>query len=157
MSSANPQQKAAVGLIGLAVMGENLALNIARNEFPIAVFNRDTTKVDRFLARAEEHTKGRNVIGTYSLEEFVSALVARVLDRCAEELKVLERDTAPLERVVPPFPRITYTEAIERLRAAGNPIEWGDDFGADEETLISEAFDRPVMEERLSDPRAEPR
>jgi len=78
-------------------------------------------------------------------EEFVSALVARVLDRCAEELKVLERDTAPLERVVPPFPRISYTDAIERLRTAGNPIEWGDDFGADEETLISQAFDRPVM------------
>ncbi len=78
-------------------------------------------------------------------EEFVSALVARVLDRCSEELKVLERDIAPLERVVGPFPRITYTEAIERLRAQGNPIEWGDDFGADEETLISEAFDRPVM------------
>ncbi len=78
-------------------------------------------------------------------EEFVSALVARVLDRCDEELKVLERDTAPLERVVGPFPKITYTEAIERLNARGNAIAWGDDFGADEETLLSEEFDRPVM------------
>src|SRR5215207_794906 len=68
------QQGPHVGLIGLAVMGENLALNIARNGFPIAVYNRDTSKVDRFLARAQEHTKGKNVIGTYSLEEFVSAL-----------------------------------------------------------------------------------
>jgi asparaginyl-tRNA synthetase len=82
-------------------------------------------------------------------EEFVSSLVARVLDRCGEELKVLERDTAPLERVVGPFPRITYTEAIERLNAKGNPIAWGDDFGADEETLISEDFDRPVMVTRF--------
>lgn len=82
-------------------------------------------------------------------EEFVASLVARVLDRCGEELKVLERDTAPLERVVGPFPRITYTEAIERLNAKGNPIAWGDDFGADEETLLSEDFDRPVMVTRF--------
>ncbi len=82
-------------------------------------------------------------------EEFVVSLTSRVLDRCAEELRVLERDTAPLERVVGPFPRITYSEAIERLNAKGNPIAWGDDFGADEETLISEDFDRPVMVSRF--------
>jgi asparaginyl-tRNA synthetase len=81
--------------------------------------------------------------------DLTEALVARVLDRCAEDLKVLERDTAPLERVVGPFPRITYTEAIERLNAKGNPIAWGDDFGADEETLLSEDFDRPVMVTRF--------
>lgn len=63
-------KKAKIGMIGLAVMGENLALNIARNGFPIAVFNRDTSKVDRFLKRAE----GKDVIGTYSLEEFVRSL-----------------------------------------------------------------------------------
>jgi 6-phosphogluconate dehydrogenase len=57
-------------MIGLAVMGENLALNIARNGFPIAVFNRDTTKVDKFLKRAEGH----QVIGAYSIEEFVKSL-----------------------------------------------------------------------------------
>jgi len=78
-------------------------------------------------------------------EEFVVDLVSRVLDRCAEDLKVLERDTAALERVVGPFPRITYTEAIERLNARGNPIAWGEDFGADEETTLSADFDRPVV------------
>ncbi len=82
-------------------------------------------------------------------EQFVVELVARVLDRCAEDLKVLERDTAPLERVVGPFPRMTYSEAIERLNAAGKPIEWGDDFGADEETAVSADFDRPVMVSRF--------
>jgi asparaginyl-tRNA synthetase len=82
-------------------------------------------------------------------EEFVVSLVARVLDRCAEDLKVLERDTSALERVVGPFPRITYTEAIAKLNAKGNPIIWGDDFGADEETLISSEFDRPVMVSRF--------
>jgi len=82
-------------------------------------------------------------------EDFVVSLVARVLDRCAEDLKVLERDTAPLERVVGPFPRITYTEAIERLNAKGKPIAWGEDFGADEETALSEDFDRPVLVSRF--------
>jgi asparaginyl-tRNA synthetase len=82
-------------------------------------------------------------------EEFVCDLVARVLDRCAEDLKVLERDTAVLEKVVPPFPRITYSEAIERLNAKGNPIVWGDDFGADEETLVAADFDQPLMVSRF--------
>ena len=71
------------------------------------------------------------------------------LDRSKEELKTLERDATALERVVPPFPRITYTEAIERLNRKGNPIPWGDDFGADEETLVAEDFDRPVMVSRF--------
>jgi asparaginyl-tRNA synthetase len=81
-------------------------------------------------------------------EDFVSALVARVLDRCGEELKTLERDTAPLQNVVKPFPRITYSEGVERLRAAGSPIQWGEDLGADEETLLAAQFDRPVMVSR---------
>jgi 6-phosphogluconate dehydrogenase len=67
-------REAQIGMIGLAVMGENLALNIARNGFPIAVFNRDTTKVDKFLDRAKEHAEGKEVIGTYSIEEFVRSL-----------------------------------------------------------------------------------
>ncbi len=82
-------------------------------------------------------------------EEFVVYLVGRVLDRCGEELKAVERDTAALERVQGPFPRITYTEAIERLNAKGNPIAWGDDFGADEETLLAADFDRPLMVSRF--------
>jgi 6-phosphogluconate dehydrogenase len=69
MTAAKPKT-AQIGMIGLAVMGENLALNIARNGFPIAVFNRDPSKVDKFLKRAE----GKEVIGTYSLQEFVNSL-----------------------------------------------------------------------------------
>src|SRR5580693_1108664 len=65
-------------------------------------------------------------------EEFVCYLTARVLERCGEELKTLERDTAPLERVAAPFPHVTYTQAIELLRQAGAAIQWGDDFGGDE-------------------------
>jgi asparaginyl-tRNA synthetase len=78
-------------------------------------------------------------------EEFVGYLVGRVLDRSREDLKVLERDTKKLEAVVPPFPRITYTEAIGILNREGNPIQWGDDFGGDEETILASQFDRPVM------------
>ena len=78
-------------------------------------------------------------------EEFVSAIVARVLERRRPELEVLERDLGKLESVRPPFPRISYDEAIDLLRAAGRGAAWGDDFGGDEETLISSGFDRPVF------------
>jgi asparaginyl-tRNA synthetase len=78
-------------------------------------------------------------------EEFVVYLVARVLDRAAEELKVLERDTAKLERVVPPFPRITYDQAVEILAEEKGEFAWGEDIGGDEETLLVSRFDRPLM------------
>jgi len=82
-------------------------------------------------------------------QEFVGYLVGRILDRSKEELKILERDTAKLEGIVPPFPKITYTEAIDILQKAGNPIQWGDDFGGDEETLLASQFDRPVLVTRF--------
>lgn len=78
-------------------------------------------------------------------EEFLEAIVQRALERCKEELKVLERDTAALERVKRPFPRITYDEAVKILHDKGLPFEYGNDFGAPDETAISEQFDRPVM------------
>jgi asparaginyl-tRNA synthetase len=78
-------------------------------------------------------------------EEFVSYLVQRSLENCPEELEVLERDTAPLERVVPPFPRVEYSEAIERLQTQGHEIQWGDDLGAPDETALGEMYDRPVF------------
>ncbi len=78
-------------------------------------------------------------------EEFLTSIVARVLERRREELKVLERDVKKLEAVVPPFPRITYAEAVERLQRKGNAIRPGDDFGGDEETILSNEFDRPVI------------
>jgi asparaginyl-tRNA synthetase len=78
-------------------------------------------------------------------EDFLSDIVARVLDRRKLELQVLERDTTALERVVKPFPRIRYTEALEILKKAGKEVPFGEDFGGEDETLISQAFDRPVM------------
>jgi asparaginyl-tRNA synthetase len=78
-------------------------------------------------------------------EEFVEYIVDRALDRCKEELKTLERDTAKLEHITRPFPRITYRDAIELLAKKGMTVKFGDDFGGDEETIIANAFDRPVM------------
>jgi asparaginyl-tRNA synthetase len=81
-------------------------------------------------------------------EDLVVAVVARVLDHRRRELAALERDTAPLEGVQKPFPRITYDEAVRTLQARGLPIAWGGDFGGPDETALSEHFDRPVMVHR---------
>ncbi len=78
-------------------------------------------------------------------EEFVCYIVARALERRKEELKELERDTAPLERVQAPFPRISYTDAVARLNQLGSDIKWGDDLGGDDETLLAKEYDRPVF------------
>ncbi len=78
-------------------------------------------------------------------EDFLVAVVARVLDRCGEELKRLERDTGPLSNVAKPLPRITYTEAVDVLHKAGSDFTWGGDFGAPDETVLGENYDRPVM------------
>ena len=78
-------------------------------------------------------------------EDFVSYVVARCLARRAGELKELERDVAKLESVAPPFPRIDYTEAVEVLKGRGSAITWGDDLGAEDETLLAEGHDRPIF------------
>jgi asparaginyl-tRNA synthetase len=78
-------------------------------------------------------------------EAFVSHVVARALERRGEELKELERDTAPLERVRPPFPRISYTDAVARLNQLGSDIVWGADLGGDDETLLAREYDRPLF------------
>lgn len=78
-------------------------------------------------------------------EAFVCHMVERALERCGPELEVLGRDRSRLESVVAPFPRVSYSEAVERLNAEGREFEWGRDLGAVEETLISAWFDRPVF------------
>lgn len=81
-------------------------------------------------------------------EDLVSFIVQRVLTHRLAELETLERDISRLENVVPPFPRISYDEAIQRLQAAGVDIEWGADFGGGDETILAEQFDRPVFVHR---------
>ncbi len=82
-------------------------------------------------------------------EALICALVERVLERCAGELDALERDRAPLEAVRPPFPRLRYADAVARLRERGQAIEFGHDFGGDEETALASAHDRPLVIERF--------
>jgi len=81
-------------------------------------------------------------------EELVSYIVGRTLEERAEELKVLERDTTRLQTVQPPFPRLSYNDAIRVLAEKGEPLPWGEDFGAPHETIIGDAYDRPVFVHR---------
>ncbi len=81
-------------------------------------------------------------------EALVVFVVQRVLENRKAELKVLERDTSKLETVKAPFPRMSYDDAAKLLKEKGLPFEWGGDFGAPDETAISESFDRPVCVHR---------
>jgi asparaginyl-tRNA synthetase len=81
-------------------------------------------------------------------EDLVAGVVARVLEKCRPELETLGRDVSKLECCTPPFPRISYDEAIKTLKEKGSEIEWGGDFGGTDETLLAESFDRPVMVHR---------
>ena len=80
------------------------------------------------------------------IEEFMTEIVSRVLDRCSEDLERLERDVALLEPATRrPYPRMDYADAIAALAERGHPAEFGDDFGGDEETVLASLHDRPVM------------
>ena len=133
-------------------------------------FRAEKSKTRRHLAEfwmVEPEVAWMDLDGDMALaEDFLVYVVGRVLENRREELKVLERDTSHLERVKAPFPRIRYEEAIKVLQDAydvrkaegklardpeGNVErrpEFGDDFGADEETVISSRFDRPVIVHR---------
>ena len=78
-------------------------------------------------------------------EDFVTDLAGAVLERCGPELEILGRDRAMLEAIRPPFPRLTYDEAIDHLKEVGQEIAFGDDFGAPHETALCEKFQKPVI------------
>ena len=81
-------------------------------------------------------------------EDMVLYVIDRVLDRRCEELKLLDRDTAKLEQVSRPFPRMTYDGAVERLAALGSDIAWGSDLGGDDETVLASELESPVFVHR---------
>lgn len=81
-------------------------------------------------------------------EKLIHFIVKKVLENRKKELEYLKRDLTKLEKISPPFPRITYDQAIQICQEAGLKIKWGDDFGADEETAISKKFDQPVFIEK---------
>lgn len=78
-------------------------------------------------------------------ENMISYVIQKVLESNSYELSILERNLDDLRKIVPPFYRITYTEAVELLKSKGFDFNFGDDFGATEETAISESFDKPVV------------
>ncbi len=82
-------------------------------------------------------------------ERFLEFTVQTVLEQCTSELKLLERNTTHLEKVRAPFPRISYDEAVQLLSKKKISFEWGNDFGAPEETALSEEFDRPLIVHRF--------
>ena len=77
-------------------------------------------------------------------EDLVLFILERVLAARRHDLEVLERDVSRLEAIRKPFPRLTYEEALPKLKEKGSAISWGDDFGAPEETIISEIYPSPV-------------
>ena len=82
-------------------------------------------------------------------EDFLCYLVKRVLERRRPELQTLERDIEKLERIEKPFPRMTYDQAVEKLREKGVDFEWGGDFGGTDETLLTDDADRPILVHRF--------
>jgi asparaginyl-tRNA synthetase len=78
-------------------------------------------------------------------ENMITYVVKEILENCINELEIIGRDTAVLEKVKPPFPKISYREALKILEKNGKHLEWGDDFGGDEETILAAQFDKPVF------------
>ena len=81
-------------------------------------------------------------------EELVSFIVEQVLEKNQTELKILERDTKPLENIKPPFYRLTHAEVVKKIREMGGTMKNDEDLGGDEETMLSKAFDKPVFVEK---------
>ncbi len=81
-------------------------------------------------------------------EQLIVYVVSHVLRHCEQELRTLGRDIDRLEKVVSPFPKISYDEAIAFLQKNGHEITWGDDFGAPHETEIAAQYEQPVFVER---------
>lgn len=82
-------------------------------------------------------------------ETFIKSLVTRVLETNQEELEVLERDQSLLENALKPFVRMSYCEAVEKIQSLGSSLTWGSDFGAEDETLLTQAYEQPVVVHRF--------
>lgn len=129
------------------------------NEADIAAFGRvycfgptfraEKSKTRRHLMEfwmIEPEAAWMELPGLLELEEgFITYIIQTVLEKRAAELQVLERDVSKLANVKAPFPRITYDEALEVLKKNGLAVEWGDDFGGDEETVLASQYDRPLF------------
>ncbi len=132
--------------------GEAAAMAVGKAYVFGPTFRAEKSKTRRHLTEfwmVEPEVAFMDLAGDMDLaEDFIVEIVGRVLEKHRKEIAgLLERDIAALERVQKPFPRITYTEGIERIQQARpeTPITWGDDIGGDEETILANQFDRPVL------------
>jgi len=82
-------------------------------------------------------------------EEMIVHIVQSVLKNCLNELKELNRDLSKLERITLPFPRMSYDEAVEILKKNGSEIQWGGDFGAPDETILTKDMEKPLFVHRF--------
>jgi asparaginyl-tRNA synthetase len=82
-------------------------------------------------------------------EEFVETIVQDVLADCRPDLAVLERDVAKLEAIRRPFPRMSYDDAVKKMNASGHPFEWGNDFGAPDEEVVTQGVEKPLLVHRF--------
>jgi asparaginyl-tRNA synthetase len=133
--------------------GEAAAMAVGKAYVFGPTFRAEKSKTRRHLTEfwmVEPEVAYMDLEGDMALaEDFLCEIVRRVVAKHEQELKsVLERDVEMLKKVQKPFPRITYTEAIEYIAKTGHPIKWGDDLGGDEETILCKQFDRPVMVHR---------
>jgi asparaginyl-tRNA synthetase len=112
-------------------------------------FRAEKSKTRRHLMEfwmVEPEAAWMELPGLLELEqEFVSYIVQTVIEKRGADLEILERDVSKLKNVLPPFPHITYDRALEILRDNGLSVEWGDDFGGDEETVLASQYDRPLF------------
>jgi asparaginyl-tRNA synthetase len=112
-------------------------------------FRAEKSKTRRHLTEfwmVEPEVAGNDSAANMRLQEdFVSYIVQRCLERRKADLTELGRDLAPLERVTAPFHRISYTDAVAKLKSLGSEMEWGRDLGGDDETLLAKQYDRPVF------------
>ncbi len=133
--------------------GEAAAMAVGKAYVFGPTFRAEKSKTRRHLTEfwmVEPEVAYMDLEGDMELaEDFLCEIVKAVLLKHEQELKaVLERDVEALKKVQKPFPRLTYTEAIEYIQRTGHPIQWGDDLGADEETILCKQFDRPVLVHR---------
>ena len=132
--------------------GEAMAMALGRVYNFGPTFRAEKSKTRRHLTEfwmVEPEVAYATVEDTMDLaEQMISFVVGRVVLKRKEELKVLERDISKLEKIVPPFPRISYDDAVGILQKNGSEIQWGSDFGGGDETIISNQFDKPVMVHR---------
>ena len=112
-------------------------------------FRAEKSKTRRHLTEfwmVEPEVAFLEMVGLLDLiEDFLAYIVQAVLKDRRRELEILERDISKLEAIKAPFPRLSYSDAVDLLNAKGSSFEWGNDFGAPDETLISEQFDKPVL------------